>query len=81
MCGTPVIAYKIGGGGEIVINKQTGLLFNEQTPEAIERAVREFETMKFDREAIATKAKRFSKGRFKEQFLEIIRSAGFSDAM
>ncbi len=81
MCGTPVIAYKIGGGGEIVINKQTGLLFNEQTPEAIEMAVKEFETMKFDRKVIAIKAERFSKNRFREQFLEVVRSAGFSDAL
>jgi len=78
MCGTPVIAYKIGGGGEIVINKQTGLLFNEQTPEAIEAAVKEFETMKFDRKVIAAKAERFSKNKFKEQFLEVVRSSGFS---
>lgn len=81
MCGTPVIAYKVGGGGEIVINKQTGLIFNEQTPEAIEAAVKEFEAMKFDRRVIAEKANRFSKRKFKEDFLNVVRAAGFSDAI
>ncbi|MEI6479317.1 MAG: glycosyltransferase [bacterium] len=81
MCGTPVIAYKVGGGGEIVINKQTGLIFNVQSAEAIEDAVREFESMKFDRRVIANKADRFSKNKFKEQFSEVVRSAGFSEAI
>lgn len=81
MCGTPVIAYRVGGGGEIVLHKQTGLLFNEQTPEAIESAIREFEAMKFDRNFIAEKAKRFSKNKFKEDLFRVIRASGFSDTI
>ena len=77
-CGLPVIAYRVGGGGEIVIDKQTGLLFNEQSPEAIEKAVREFETMKFDRRAISQKAQRFSKDNFMKEFAKVIRASGFS---
>ncbi len=77
-CGLPVLAYRIGGGGEIVRHKQTGLLFNEQTPEAIEAAVREFESMKFDRAFIARDAKRFSKAHFVNQLGNVIRSLGFT---
>jgi len=81
-CGTPVLAYRVGGGGEIVVHKKTGLLFDEQTPEAIEAAVREFETLTFDRGAIARHAaERFSKKRFMKQLTDVVRAAGFSGAL
>ncbi len=77
-CGLPVLAYRVGGGGEIVTHKRTGLLFNEQTPEAIESAVREFEAMSFDRKAIAREAQRFSKEKFVRALRDVVRSLGFS---
>ncbi|MFA6407324.1 MAG: glycosyltransferase [Candidatus Paceibacterota bacterium] len=80
-CGTPVLAYRIGGGGEIVIHKKTGLLFDEQTPEAIEAAVRECEAMQFNRNEIAREAKRFSREQFITKISTIVRAAGFSDTM
>lgn len=76
-CGAPVIAFNQGGGAEIVINKKTGILFEKQTPETIENAVKEFETMRFDRQYIADKADRFSKDRFVTQFSELVRASGF----
>ncbi|WP_029605196.1 glycosyltransferase [Kozakia baliensis] len=45
-CGTPVIAYGRGGALDIVNtskDKPTGVLFDEQTPEAIIEAIHEFE--------------------------------------
>lgn len=46
-CGTPVIAYRRGGVGESVRGlgeeTPTGVFFDEQTPEAIARAVESFE--------------------------------------
>jgi glycosyltransferase involved in cell wall biosynthesis len=80
-CGTPVLAYRIGGGGEIVIHKKTGLLFNEQTPEAIEAAVHECEAMHFNHDEIAREAKRFSQEQFMTKISTIVRAAGFSDTM
>jgi glycosyltransferase involved in cell wall biosynthesis/lipopolysaccharide/colanic/teichoic acid biosynthesis glycosyltransferase len=47
-CGKPVIAYGKGGALEYVVEKETGHLFFEQTPEAIVKAVEEFEEMEFD---------------------------------
>ncbi|MDZ7626442.1 MAG: glycosyltransferase [Ignavibacteriaceae bacterium] len=41
--GTPVIALNKGGTAESVINGKTGVLFNEQNPESIKNAVKEFE--------------------------------------
>lgn len=75
-CGCPIIAYREGGGGEIVAGKETGVLFGEQTPEALMDAVRTFEGMRFDRSVIARSAARFSKEQFRERFLDVVRGAG-----
>lgn len=77
MCGTPVIAFRVGGGGEIVDNKNTGLLFSEQSPEAIIDAVKEFENMKFDRKKIHKWAAQFSETMFKKKFVDLVRRSGF----
>lgn len=79
-CGTPVLAYHVGGGAEIVRHKRTGLLFYAQTPEAIEAAVHECESTHFDRKAIAADAQRFSKERFLHEMRGVVRSLGFSVA-
>lgn len=77
-CGLPVLAFNKGGGPEIVMNGKTGLLFSEQSPEAIMDSVREFEFKKFNRKSISEHAKRFSEKSFKENFLKLVRGAGFS---
>jgi len=43
--GCPIIAYGKGGAVETVLEKQTGLLFSEQTPESLIGALQEFERM------------------------------------
>jgi glycosyltransferase involved in cell wall biosynthesis len=75
-CGLPVIAFDQGGGREIVENKKTGLLFKEQSPEAIARAVRDFENLKFNRRSVAKSAERFSKENFKRNFLSAAARSG-----
>ncbi len=69
-CGTPVIAYGKGGSLETVIDKETGILFNEQTVESLIDGVLRFESIEhtlnyFD---IRTHAESFSKERFKARF-------------
>lgn len=71
-CGTPVIAYGKGGGSEIVVNSVTGLHFTSQTSEALKDAVRQFETVKFDRRAVVKNAKRFSKDAFIKDMRRVI---------
>lgn len=44
-CGTPVIAYGRGGALETVIEGKTGTFFPEQTRQAIQSAIKHFETM------------------------------------
>ena len=48
-CGTPVITFGRGGAVEIVVSGETGLLFDEQTPEALVAAIDRFEQMRFVR--------------------------------
>lgn len=77
MCGLPVLAYEVGGGGEIVEHKKTGIIFKEQSAKAIIGAVLDFESMTFDRAYISRRADMFSKKNFKAQLTDIIRSAGY----
>ena len=44
-CGTPVIAYGRGGARETVVDKRTGLLFEEQTVESLIGAIERFERL------------------------------------
>lgn len=57
--GTPVIAYNSGGAPEYVRDGETGVLFPEQSAASLVDAVRRFETLSFDRQALRREAARF----------------------
>jgi glycosyltransferase involved in cell wall biosynthesis len=73
--GTPVIAYKIGGVLE-TLNDECAQFFHEQTPEALESAVLEFEKCggagAFSRQALLDRAEGFSRESFKKAMQEFI---------
>jgi glycosyltransferase involved in cell wall biosynthesis len=71
-CGTPVIAYGDGGALETVINGKTGILFNDQTPEAILAAIKRFNQTKFDYSQIRKNSERFSVENFERNFKKYI---------
>lgn len=71
-CGTPVIGYGEGGLRETVVNKKTGLFFYEQKSKSIIDAVRNFEGLTFDSEAIRGHALKFSAFRFEEEVRDFI---------
>lgn len=71
-CGTPVIAFRGGGVLEIVEEPETGILFNEQNPEALMAAVGRFCAMRFDRARIGERAQRFGRERFEAEFMRHI---------
>lgn len=75
-CGTPVIAYRKGGAVETVIEGETGLFFDRQTPENIVETVNKFENQKFhfDIAFIRDNADRFSKKRFQKKFKNFLSS-------
>jgi glycosyltransferase involved in cell wall biosynthesis len=68
--GRPVIAYAKGGATETVVHRKTGILFQPQTPQALDEAVKEFESLpeSFDPEAIRNHALLFSKENFVKKF-------------
>ena len=79
-CGTPVIAFGKGGALETVIEGKTGILFHEQTEQAIQGAVRKFESeFIFAPLNIRQHAESFSTERFNAQFKAFVeeKSANF----
>ena len=79
-CGTPVIAYNKGGAAETVKDIRehpqtgTGLLFPEQTVEAIASAVETFEKYQsqISIEQCCSQATKFSPKIFKQSYLEFV---------
>jgi glycosyltransferase involved in cell wall biosynthesis len=79
-CGTPVIAYGIGGAAETVIDldrdpeNATGIHFPERTIESLNRAIYAFETSisQFDPVKIRAWSKNFSREVFAEKYLDFI---------
>jgi glycosyltransferase involved in cell wall biosynthesis len=65
--GRPVIAYGRGALAETVVDGVTGLLFHEQTPEALIDALRRFEVTGWSGEKIRAHALRFSEARFQSE--------------
>ena len=77
--GKPVIAYRAGGALDIVIEGKTGIFFDDQSVESLIAVVKKFENlpadwrgMQFDSKIIVQNAERFSKERFRKEFLSLI---------
>jgi glycosyltransferase involved in cell wall biosynthesis len=75
--GRPVIAYGRGGALETVIPGETGVLFDQQTPEAVMEAMERFEKTRasFDPVRIAAHAGRFALDCFKRGMEAVVRKA------
>ena len=72
-CGKPVICYSRGGQTESVIDGETGLFFTEQSADSIIEILKKFDSSKFDPIKIRQQAEKFSKEKFKENFLKAIK--------
>lgn len=70
--GRPVIAYRRGGATETVIEGKTGIFFDEQTPELLMVAVKEFANINFNSTEIKIHAEQFSVANFKRQITDFI---------
>ncbi|MBX2841237.1 MAG: glycosyltransferase [Flammeovirgaceae bacterium] len=73
-CGTPVIAYRKGGALETVVDKKTGLFFDEQSVESLKEAVSEFDqiSQSFDKVKIREHALKFDVKVFCENFQKFV---------
>ena len=74
-CGTPVIAYAKGGALDSVIDGTTGILFADQTVEALKDALERFEKISFDPQSIRAHAMQFSASNFRRRMQEEVERA------
>lgn len=65
--GTPVIAFNGGGYRETVIDKKTGLLFDDLSVDGLISAIKQFESLKINSQDCIEQAQKFSKERFKKE--------------
>jgi len=70
--GTPVIAYNGGGAPEYITDGETGVLFDEQTPQVLAEAVKRFDGMKFDPETIRSRARQFDVQVFRQRMRDFV---------
>ncbi|MCX6705383.1 MAG: glycosyltransferase [Candidatus Woesebacteria bacterium] len=79
--GVPVIAYKKGGTLDTVVNGVTGLFFEKQTFKPLEKAIKYFNDLNHrsikPRDCIEN-ASKFSKERFKREFVDFVKNARMS---
>jgi glycosyltransferase involved in cell wall biosynthesis len=72
-CGRPVIALNRGGARETVIPHVTGLLVDEQTPEAFAAAMNAMTaTRSYDSDVLRAHAERFATDRFEASFTDVV---------
>jgi glycosyltransferase involved in cell wall biosynthesis len=67
-CQKPVIAYKMGGIAETVIDGRTGILFARQTTADLIKAIKKFDPKKFKGQDCRQNALKYSQEKFKQKF-------------
>lgn len=72
--GTPVIAFNRGGAAEIVEDGVSGVLVNEFSQDALDKAVKKFDQSHFSSEKCRERSKLFSVEVFKNSFLNYVGS-------
>ena len=70
--GKPVICFGRGGVTESVIDGKTGIYFEEQTSQSLQKAIQKFEKLKFDNKTIRQRAEEFATGTFISQLHNIV---------
>lgn len=70
--GTPVIAYRSGGVKETIIDKKTGLFYDELSVDALKEAIRRFRGMDFSEKVCIEQAEKFSTDHFVKKIGKII---------
>jgi glycosyltransferase involved in cell wall biosynthesis len=70
--GRPVIAYGSGGARETVIDGETGVFFELQTPKNLIEAMTRFESMVWDRQTLRRQAEKFGRDVFASRIHELV---------
>lgn len=74
-CGRPVLAFGGGGAVHTVEDGVTGNFFDAQTPEAVVKAVREFDPDAFDSSVIRSHAERWDSPHFRRAIRQAVLTA------
>ncbi len=72
--GRPVVAYGAGGALETVVDRETGVLFSEQSVEAVCEAVTTCTGLSFERDAIRQHALQFDRELFCRKMTDFVQA-------
>jgi glycosyltransferase involved in cell wall biosynthesis len=70
--GRPTIAYRGGGALETIVEGETGLFFDQPSPESLAEALRTFDPSRFDSQRLRAHAEKFSPAEFIERLRAIV---------
>ena len=76
--GKPVIAFRMGGATETVLDGTTGTFFDQPSPEALAAGILRLDGMSLDPVAIRSQARRFDTASFRARFAAAIEPLGLS---
>jgi glycosyltransferase involved in cell wall biosynthesis len=77
--GKPVIAFHEGGAKDIILNNETGILFEEQTVKSLNNAICKSEQMHWNNKFISERSKMFDKNLFRTKLKFIIENKNCSE--
>lgn len=70
--GRPVVAFRSGGSLETIKEGESGLFFDEQTPESLLATLKKFNHLDFDPQKVRARADLFDKKVFKEKWTSLL---------
>jgi glycosyltransferase involved in cell wall biosynthesis len=79
--GKPVVGFNAGGVSETVVDGQTGVLFDAQTPDALAAAVERLDGIDLARDVVRAQAERFDQATFRSRFRELFVKLGVDPAL
>ena len=74
--GRPTIAYRAGGALETIVENETGIFFDHQTPEDLAKAIERFEGQQWSSEILTKHAEGFGVRIFQDRFCSFLRRIG-----
>lgn len=72
--GTPVIAFNGGGFKESIVDGETGILINDTDEKTLEKAIKRFNKINWDKKKLHKNARKFSKERFVREIVGFVES-------